>query len=223
MQHILEAQLCTDAGPHADQHGSPDQSETEAGMRRALGLGNQPNSQQHWRQPIRSADRHQPRRRFVSDGEVPVVLVGRRDQGADVTPSAGVSPPANRLAIVETALKSEQQARQRAERSLAEAHAAIRDLTTRLGHAGLTRMKPSRLFGARKPRTKRWPPPWKPNALPVTTPSVPSRAPWQPVSIAPAFDAERLQLLRPFLIRSGRRSGGVVVRQVRRTGCRRSA
>ena len=67
-----------------------------------------------------------------------MVLVGRRDQGAGVTPSAGVSPPANRLAIVETALKSEQQARQRTERSLAEAHAAIRDLTTRLGHAGLT-------------------------------------------------------------------------------------
>ena len=44
-----------------------------------------------------------------------------------------------RLEVAERALKTERQARETAERSLAEAQAAIRDLQTKLGHAMLVR------------------------------------------------------------------------------------
>ena len=105
-------------------------------MRRALGLDHEsaiPRSQNAaW-----PTDRQPHRRRFVADGEVPVVIVGHRDNGADATPSRGAAPPVNRHAEAELALKAEQEARQRAERSLTEAQATIRQLQTRLGHAVL--------------------------------------------------------------------------------------
>jgi chromosome segregation ATPase len=48
------------------------------------------------------------------------------------------SPPVNRLAAAETARDAERHARLRAERALAEAQAALRNLQTQVGHATMT-------------------------------------------------------------------------------------
>jgi hypothetical protein len=108
-------------------------------MRRALGLGDQPTARQYGYQTPRTSDRHVQRRRFAVDGDVPVVVLQRRNQGTGVTSAPAASPPVNRLREVETALKAEQDARQRAERSLTEARAVIHDLQTKIGHANLAR------------------------------------------------------------------------------------
>jgi hypothetical protein len=75
----------------------------------------------------------------VRDGEVPVVLVGRGAQPTDRPPTHGIAP-VNKLALVETARRSEHEARQHAERALTDAQATIRDLQTKLGHALLERV-----------------------------------------------------------------------------------
>ena len=124
---------------------SPDHSDAaddasagdELKMRRALGLERQPATSSP-QQSSGHTDRYSQRRRFVRDGEVPVVLVGRRDQPADGVSSQGAAP-VNKLALVETALRSEQESRQRAERALTEAQATIHDIQTKLGHAFLER------------------------------------------------------------------------------------
>ena len=112
-------------------------TDDEDKMRRALGLGPQPAS--FFPQPSPGPTDRQPhRRRFVRDGEVPVVLVGRGAQPTDRPPTHGIAP-VNKLALVETARRSEQEARQHAERALTDAQATIRDLQTKLGHALLER------------------------------------------------------------------------------------
>jgi hypothetical protein len=78
---------------------------------------------------------NRPKRRFVADGEIPVVhgRLQRRDEhgGAQATPAP------NRVEAAEAAARLEREAREKAERSLAEAQATIHDLQTRLGHAQL--------------------------------------------------------------------------------------
>jgi hypothetical protein len=108
----------------------PDQADAEISMRRALGLCGKAKAQP-LRPSVRTADRLQ-RRHFAGDGEVPVVMVGRKDQASDTPPSPGAP------SVTETVLRSEREARQRAERALSEA-VAERDLQTRLGHALLER------------------------------------------------------------------------------------
>ncbi len=112
-------------------------------MRRALGLTGDRAGRSSPPQPERpqagaptrlagrsSADK--PRHRFVQDGAVPVTLVNRhRPDDAD-------GPSASRAAI-EAALQDERGARAKAERSLQEALATVRDLQTKLGHAELAR------------------------------------------------------------------------------------
>src|SRR4051812_4887916 len=107
-------------------------------MRRALGLA----GQQHTALPPHSTHHPgRPRRRFVRDGEVPVVLVtGRREREAAGMATPGAAP-VNRLEILENALTAALQARHQAERSLAEAQAAIRDLQTKLGHSEVARQE----------------------------------------------------------------------------------
>lgn len=78
------------------------------------------------------ADRQ--KRRFVHDGEVPVVVMG----GVGSSSATGANPT-NRLAVAETALDSERVARRRVERALSEAQAAVHDLQTKIGHANLAR------------------------------------------------------------------------------------
>jgi len=89
--------------------------------------------------PVRSASRSsadKPRHRFVQDGAVPVTVISRhRSDEAD-------GPSASRAAI-EAALRDERAARERAERSLQEALAMVRDLQTKLGHADLARREAS--------------------------------------------------------------------------------
>ncbi len=76
------------------------------------------------------------RRRFVQDGEVPVTVV-RRD-----APEAGPGqsgPTSSRLQRVEAALAQETAGRERAERALHEAQAALQALQTKIGHNDLAK------------------------------------------------------------------------------------
>jgi hypothetical protein len=116
---------------------SSDLRQEEAQMRRTLGIEHRSmgSSSQH---SSRLGDRHQQPRRFVRDGEVPVVLVGRRDQGADGAAASG-SQPVNRLALAESAYDTEHAARQRCERALSDAQATVHELQTKIGHAHLAR------------------------------------------------------------------------------------
>ena len=75
------------------------------------------------------------RRRFVHDGEVPVVVLS----GSNNSPTASSGNPTNRLAVAEAALESERAARRQAERALGEAQATVHDLQTKIGHAHLAR------------------------------------------------------------------------------------
>jgi hypothetical protein len=122
-----------------------DQDDAERGVRRALGLEgltSGPDSSANTFRPSAQFTSDRQKRRFVQDGEVPVVLVngqrGHARHAADPRLSAG-SPPTNRLEAAETALKAEREARERADRSLIEAQIMIRDLQTKLAHADLAR------------------------------------------------------------------------------------
>ena len=121
--------------------------DAEAQMRRALGLfGDAPRGRPEM-------ERSEPgqrtgggfmqggahRRRFVQDGEVPVTVV-RRD-ASEPTPSGAApsGPSHSRLHRVETALQTESAARDRAERALQEAQAALQALQTKIGHNELAK------------------------------------------------------------------------------------
>lgn len=94
-------------------------------MRQALGLRNGPSGPAV---PQRR-EAEQRGRRFVKDGEVPVVVVhSSRDSGGDG------AAPVNRIAAAETLARSERTAREQAERALAEAQATIQNLRTQLVH-----------------------------------------------------------------------------------------
>lgn len=83
-------------------------------------------------------ERHQQPRRFVRDGEVPVVVLSRRDPAGEGGAASG-SLPINRLAVAEGERDAEHAARQRSERALAEAQAMVHELQTKIGHADLAR------------------------------------------------------------------------------------
>ncbi len=112
-------------------------------MRRALGLRDDPRpgdpSVAHRageQRPVeRTMQRREPdrrARRFVKDGEVPVVVLsGSREHGPDA------AVPVNRLAAAESALDAERAARERAERSLQEALAAVQQLRPQIAPARL--------------------------------------------------------------------------------------
>ncbi len=70
----------------------------------------------------------------MHDGEVPVTMV-RRDHQYDG--EAGT----NQLEAARQAIRSQAAAKERAERSLEEAHLAIRDLQTKLGHERLAKVE----------------------------------------------------------------------------------
>ncbi len=120
-------------GPASDQPAvsaaDPAGPNAEARMRRALGLegGSAPPRTAASRAADASTQgRH--RHRFVSDGEVPVVLMNPRpEQPAGTRPDGAAA-----------ALHGEKEARERVERSLAAAQATIRDLQAKLAHAQTT-------------------------------------------------------------------------------------
>lgn len=79
------------------------------------------------------------RRRFVQDGEVPVTVV-RRDTPDPAHPGTGqAAPTSSRLQRVEAALAAETAGRERAERALHEAQAAVQALQTKIGHNDLAK------------------------------------------------------------------------------------
>lgn len=118
-------------------------------MRRALGLeGEQP------RPPVaptgveRVPVLNRPKRRFVADGEIPVVhgRLQRRDEAGG--PQA--TPAPNRVEVAEATARFERDAREKAERSLAEAQATVHDLQTRLGHAQLAETEAQKALEAER-------------------------------------------------------------------------
>ncbi len=112
-------------------------------MREALGLGG--DGAPDLRQQRQSPDRRP--RRFVKDGEVPVVILSTT-RGS----SMGPPMPVNRVATAEAALRSERTAREQAQRSLHEALATIEHLRTQLGHAALAHREA--LAGERRERER---------------------------------------------------------------------
>lgn len=106
-------------------------SETEQKMRRALGLDAPPSHPERPRPAPSPTERFvtgRPKRRFVTDGEVQVDVLHR-------APASATSP--GRIEAAEASLAAEREARERAERSLAETQVRLRDLQTKLGHAEL--------------------------------------------------------------------------------------
>ncbi len=99
----------------------------EARMRQALGLRNGPSS---GGPVLQRREGEQRGRRFVKDGEVPVVVVnsGSRDAGDG-------SAPVNRIAAAEATVRAERGAREHAERALAEAQATVQHLRTQIAHS----------------------------------------------------------------------------------------
>ena len=122
-----------------------DDDDTEARVRRALGLNSAPptGGRRHESAPSstrQSMDR--PKSRFVRDGEVPVVVLNaRRDNEPHNSDqrAAQASLATNRRDESEIIVKAERKAREAAERRLSEATAMIQDLQTKLGHAVLSR------------------------------------------------------------------------------------
>lgn len=118
----------------SDPRDSPELRNAEQNARRALGLTPGKNSVSAGNTQGRA------RRRFARDGEVAVVVLARSDHAPSDGPAAQsmASPPVNRLAAAEAARDAERTGRQRAERALAEAQAALRNLQTQVGHATMT-------------------------------------------------------------------------------------
>jgi hypothetical protein len=99
----------------------------EARMRQALGLRNGPSA---GGQVPQRREGEQRGRRFVKDGEVPVVVVnsGSRD-------ASDGSAPVNRIAAAEATARAERGAREQAERALVEAQTVVQHLRTQLAHS----------------------------------------------------------------------------------------
>ena len=98
-------------------------------MRQALGLGGEAAAH---RPPVPQRREHEGRgRRFVRDGEVPVVMLNTNMREPSSTPNA----PPGRAAEIDAALKAERLAHERAEHALREAQASVERLETKLVHA----------------------------------------------------------------------------------------
>jgi len=123
--------------------------EAESQMRRALGLlGENPRHRPEAdrpEQPVRSGGGYGGglhRRRFVQDGDIPVTVL-RREPGHEAPAHRMIAPvnvpTSSRLQRTEALLATETAAREKAERSLNEAYAVVRDLQTKIGHAELAK------------------------------------------------------------------------------------
>lgn len=110
-------------------------------IRHALGLAEASSATHFSSAPSRP---HRPRR-FVRDGELPVVLLNAgRDRSTET------STIAKQLADAEAVIRNEQAARATAERALADALATIQRLRTQLAHAEMSHAEA--LDAARKQR-----------------------------------------------------------------------
>jgi hypothetical protein len=104
----------------------------EAHMRRVLGLQGEPQRHVTTDRSTSSNGSQSQRRRFVRDGEVPVTVIHRE-------PHPDGEPGSNHLQAARQALRSEAAAKERAERMLADAQAAVRVLQTKLAHERLAK------------------------------------------------------------------------------------
>jgi hypothetical protein len=79
------------------------------------------------------------KRRFVRDGEVPVMMVSgsRPPEGQSQRRAAG--PVSDQIEAVQMALRAERAGHEAADRALREAQTTIQDLRTKLGHVALAR------------------------------------------------------------------------------------
>lgn len=118
-----------------------DLAAAEDRARQAFGLTNAPEGVEHRNtaQITRSqlagrSGEDRPRTHFVRNGEVPVVYLPGSAPSAE-----SLMHSTSRLVAAETALASDRQARQLAERALAGAQSALHEAQTRLGHASLAR------------------------------------------------------------------------------------
>lgn len=123
-----------------------DEDDAEAGVRRALGLDvavrRPERTSQYQRTAGQNAAAHS--KTGGSHGKVDVVVVqARRGHGINLADShsANVSSALNRLQVAEAALKTERDAREHAERSLAELQKTIHELQTKIGHSELAAME----------------------------------------------------------------------------------
>jgi hypothetical protein len=121
-----------------------EENDAEAGVRRALGLDvitrRPERSSQYQRTPNQNQGAHS-RSGASQAGKVDVVIVqSRRAHGLPVTEthSPKLSSAINRLEQAEATLKSERDAREHIERTLADMQRTIHELQTKLGHAELT-------------------------------------------------------------------------------------
>ena len=104
---------------------------TEAQMRRALGLQDGSSLAPQPTPPVAAQiGPHRPPRRFVRDGEVPVIVI-HRDENSGT----------NQLEVARQTIRSLTAAKEQAERLLGEAQTAIRDLQTKLAHERLARVE----------------------------------------------------------------------------------
>ena len=160
---------------------SDDPRSAEAHMRRVLGLQHDTPRSSPRNHSIGNSGSHPQRRRFVRDGEVPVTVIYREHNG-------DADPGANQLEAARQAIRSQAAARERTERLLEQAQAAIRELQTRNAHERLAkdeaveRATATRLAGDQarcKPRT----PTSSANARCATPPRIawprPSRTGWK--------------------------------------------
>lgn len=114
---------------NSSKPGPTESATEEARMRQALGLRDSGGSLKLPQR--READSRG--RRFVKDGEVPVVVLNAaKDPGV-----AGQASAQNRVAAVEAALRAERAAHERTEQALKEALSAVERLETKLAHAEL--------------------------------------------------------------------------------------
>lgn len=95
-------------------------------VRRALGLKSNGSSAPHQQRPEQARQRH----RFVSDGDVPVVMLNRTD-----SESHGLK---ERLSAAEHALENERAAHAATRRALQDANHANQAMQTRFGHNELS-------------------------------------------------------------------------------------
>ncbi len=140
---MIEGEYLNSDSDNDTSRAEDGEAEAEARMRHALGLMTRPRHGAHESPPERRVQQAHGsagtrRHRFVQDGEVPVSVVragGRREGpslGAGVMHRAGESPRADELA-------AERNAREQAERRLAEAQLLVRSLQTRLADADMAR------------------------------------------------------------------------------------
>jgi hypothetical protein len=120
--------------------------DAEQQMRRALGLygdAPRPRPENERTEPAQRAGggfmQGVHRRRFVQDGEVPVTVVRREAPDAAHPGGGQAAPTSSRLQRVEAALAAETAGRERAERALHEAQAAVQALQTKIGHNDLAK------------------------------------------------------------------------------------